>query len=1445
MPRRTPSLALALSLGLTSVFAAVARSGRAGELDVFLNEVHYHPFSSALAADIEFVEIYNSGPTTVPLGGWELRRGIEFTFPPDASIAPGEYLVVSPDPEAAAAAYSLDRVEGPYDGRLSDGGETVELVNAAGHFVDRVHYDDRDPWPRLADGLGASLEFVGTGVDDTATTADPHRWRASVSLDGTPGRPNSRRRDPDVWRESSRRSVLTAEASRRFLRGTGPPPRDPLAWYDPDFDDGVWTHAEGGIGYGTAHGFAVGTTLDDMRSAYSSIFVRARFSITAEQIDSIGSDASSLRLRVSFDDAYVAYLNGVEVARTNVGIPQQEPPYDALASEARSGVEDTILDVWANELRDGDNVLALHAVNESVPSEDFFIGAEIFIEESTSVVPGPDEATSSVAFLREVIAPTEGAGWRIELANPTDSARDLSDFEIRSSEGDAAAIGPLAKLAPGEHRAVDLESLGLPAPRVATTWALIAPDASLVDAMRVPELEPGSSHGRARFDASDEFTFAHPTPGAPPSPHAGNGSIVVSEIQFHPPERDDGTRADDLQWIEIENRSPNAVDLSDWALRRAVRFSFPLGATLDAGRRTVIAADRVAFLAAHVDVDPSVVLGDWEGRLSHAGETIELVDASGARVDRVEYADGGPVNDLSPDDGIDDGTFRGSDWPAAADGSGRSLELVHAALDNSFGGSWLASRRTGGSPGAENSTHRATPLPVIGAVRHSPVLPSSEDEVLVTARVSSVLSLASVELEWSLDGIRQPTRIPMRDDGRDPDAEAGDGVYSTRIPPRAAGELVRYTLRAQNAEGAVQYPPEPANLPYPEFQGPFLLYRVDETQPPPNGSPTYHVWMTERDRDELRGRSLTSDVLLPATVVRIDAEGGVAIRQRAGLRYRGESSRREPNRSFRLALAPEARLDGRRRLNLNGVERRGIFNSQNLHELLAMDLFRRAGEPHSLVRPINLRFPGIVFRSYDSRYVEKEAFDGSFLRRMYDEGSDGDLFRARSPRGSEGPSGNLTYLGDDPAAYRDFYEHEAGDDPSALHALIDLIRAFDPLETPDADFATRVEAAVDVEQWVRFFAIFALLTNADGGIWNEDGEDYFLYRVPALSTHPQAGRWLLCPWDVEETLADPDERLFRPSIPAIRRLLSHPRFAPLYYRELDRLSRGVFSRPQMERHLGFAGILFPPDDAVDVRDEAAAYVSRRLGYLEESVASSLTSGPSQAVSDAGLTIPAGADWRFHRGQRPPNGELLDWTLRDYDDADWEVGPSGFGVGDEDDATVLSDLPGILLDRVHPFFVSSRRSGASHLPHSLDRLRRRVRRLPERHGGRAVGHGPSGRTGVFRRHRIGLSRIDRHGSTRRRRCRTHRHRSGPQVAGGRGQRTRHRGSQRHDRIARLHSAPGPRSLDPREWSRARRWLRTHSLRPGRTSRDRWVRRPGQHSVRRAGRLSRRLSLGDRW
>ncbi len=50
-------------------------------------------------------------------------------------------------------------------------------------------------------------------------------------------------------------------------------------------------------------------------------------------------------------------------------------------------------------------------------------------------------------------------------------------------------------------------------------------------------------------------------------------------------------------------------------------------------------------------------------------------------------------------------------------------------------------------------------------------------------------------------------------------------------------------------------------------------------------------------------------------------------------------------------------------------------------------------------------------------------------------------------------------------------------------------------------------------------------------------------------------------------------------------------------------------------------------------------------------------------------INQGDTWRYFRGTSFPSG----WTTNGFDDSGWLTGPSGFGYGDSDDATVLSDM----------------------------------------------------------------------------------------------------------------------------------------------------------------------------
>ena len=132
----------------------------------------------------------------------------------------------------------------------------------------------------------------------------------------------------------------------------------------------------------------------------------------------------------------------------------------------------------------------------------------------------------------------------------------------------------------------------------------------------------------------------------PPNPFAGGSwvytlntnaqfdkQVVISEIMFHPASE----RTND-EWIELHNTSDAPVNLTGWRLTRGINFTFP-EVSIPAGGFLVIAADTNAFHTRYPGVDN--VVGNWDGQLSNAGETIALANAQGDVVDTVQYTDGG------------------------------------------------------------------------------------------------------------------------------------------------------------------------------------------------------------------------------------------------------------------------------------------------------------------------------------------------------------------------------------------------------------------------------------------------------------------------------------------------------------------------------------------------------------------------------------------------------------------------------------------------------------------------------------------------------------------------------------------------------------------------------------------------------------------------------------
>lgn len=149
----------------------------------------------------------------------------------------------------------------------------------------------------------------------------------------------------------------------RYLKGTQAPP---AAWKDPGFNDATWAQGPSGFGYGDDDD---ATELTDMSPSatspgYLTVFVRRTFSVTSPE------DFDSIILSVDYDDGFVAYLNGTEVARANVaGNP---PAFNTEASPGREAgtAEEFDLSSRRSLLRPGENLLAIQLHNTGLDSSD-------------------------------------------------------------------------------------------------------------------------------------------------------------------------------------------------------------------------------------------------------------------------------------------------------------------------------------------------------------------------------------------------------------------------------------------------------------------------------------------------------------------------------------------------------------------------------------------------------------------------------------------------------------------------------------------------------------------------------------------------------------------------------------------------------------------------------------------------------------------------------------------------------------------------------------------------------------------------------------------------------------------------------------------------------------------------------------------------------------------
>ncbi len=422
----------------------------------------------------------------------------------------------------------------------------------------------------------------------------------------------------------------------------------------------------------------------------------------------------------------------------------------------------------------------------------------------------------------------------------------------------------------------------------------------------------------------------------------------------------------------------------------------------------------------------------------------------------------------------------------------------------------------------------------------------------------------------------------------------------------AIGQVLRYVAEDQGAwvailtfcSAALRYWPAPVletnGVP---IQAANCLYQVDDSAYA-GSQPLYRIIMnasklaelTQINRNSPSPPYSTSDQTrshsrFNATFISIDGTS-TELRYLTGVRNRGNGSRSRSPQSYNLTFNNDHLWKRQTSLNLN---------TQTTHAQLAGSaLYQVAGVPMADSRAVQVRVNGANLAPSSAPsygfYACNEVANSEFADRHFPFDSSGNIYRGNR---LVAPGADLHYEGTNAAPYRNNYAKHTNvseDDWSDLIQLTDILS-----NTPDPEYPDRVRAVVNVEQWMRYFAVETLVANketnlANGNNGDGEGDDYYLDRGV------DDPRFQVIPYDLDTIMNQGDTRgatndsLWRMTAnPTLNRFMKRPEFAPLYYRELKHQLDYAFEPSRLNTLMDqVLGGLVPAGTIQSVKDFQAA-----------------------------------------------------------------------------------------------------------------------------------------------------------------------------------------------------------------------------------------------------------------
>ena len=380
--------------------------------------------------------------------------------------------------------------------------------------------------------------------------------------------------------EAATVNYISSGATWKYVLGTEEASSPLDAWRAIGYNDTAWSSGASALGYG----HAVATTLPDPNASpsYSSVYLRKTFNVANP------ADLVRLNAVINVDDGYVAYINGTEIGRDNVGSGQLFFNDTASASGAPHVTAISISNNLSTLLVPGVNVLTVHAFN-AAPNDDMYFDAALSgltDDQAPMILSRFPEANTLVRSLNVIeINFTEGV-----------TGVDAGDLRINGTPAvDMVSASP------------SLYQFQFPQPPTGTVSITWTAGHGIQDLANTPNAF-----------VSVNWNYTLDTNFTP--------NVIINEFLASNSGGDNSLRDDDARdsdWIELYNRGTEAVNLQNWSLTDANgskrKYVFP--------SVTMLPNTYLVVIANNPPVNPPTRL--YTGfNLSASGEYLGLFDAN-------------------------------------------------------------------------------------------------------------------------------------------------------------------------------------------------------------------------------------------------------------------------------------------------------------------------------------------------------------------------------------------------------------------------------------------------------------------------------------------------------------------------------------------------------------------------------------------------------------------------------------------------------------------------------------------------------------------------------------------------------------------------------------------------------------------------------------------------